>query len=246
MTDPRPDAQSAVNRSNGTVTWDLTAPEVAFPIQVEMAAKTYEVYGVLRQPYDADDLIEAINRNRGGYRRTAATLENIAGDDQAFAALTDKLFLRLEGTSSNDPAVQRKFLDSNFKLKIRLAREGLGGIFIDRNAVAMPAEESEKFDLLPLAMDVTSDIVIPVHQELWDPATQKKIDIKMQHILRPETEHDWRRWARTSTERFLKASNQWTEGIQWYPRIELYDHMVRRLDGLSVGSHPCLESNKDE
>lgn len=248
MTDSHLDAQSLPTAVLPGPAWDLLATEVSFPIRVESHGKEYEVYAVLRQPYDADDLITAINLNRGGYRRTPAALENFIGDDQAFAKLTDKLFIRLDGTSTDDPTVQRQFLDSNFKLKVRLSREGFGGVLIDRTPFGtdVPPEEAQRLELLPLAIDGASDVTIGLHQNLWDPQTQKKVDVRMQHVLRPETEKDWRKWARTANERFTKANTAWTEAVNWWARVELYDQMIKRVDGMQVGQMTCNEAAKNQ
>lgn len=248
MTDPHADAQSFVSAVASATghkpCWDLAAPEVGFPIRVERGGKEYEVYAVLAQPYNPDKLIEAITKNRGGYKRTASKLETVVGDDALFSALTDDLFVRLDGTSPTDRPTQLKFLEGNFKLKVRLTREGLGGIVLDREPAA-EQDVSEPFSLLPLSLDVTSEVVIPVHQFLWDPRTCQKVDVKMQHILRPETEKDWRLWSRTSSETFTKQNSQWTDTVNWWDRLKLYDQMILRLQGMVMGSDACTEANRE-
>src|SRR5438309_4986427 len=195
---------AAFLNGTGKAGWDIDATEACFPIRVDYQGKQFEVYVALTQPYDGELLIEAIGKARGGYRRTQAGLENIGGDDDLFAAMTEKLFIRMEGTTVNDPVAQRRWLDQNFKLKTRIIRTGLGGITVrTREELAEPTPANE-LELLPIALDFTSDVRIDTFQELWDPIQKKKLTIEMQHVFRPETEKDWKKWSRTAAEQFSR------------------------------------------
>ncbi len=130
-------------------------------------------------------------------------------------------------------------------LKVKLCREGLGNVFIDDPAVTeVPVAEAEQIELLPLALDVTNDVVVATKQELWDSIGRKKVELRMKHHLRPETEKDWHRWSRTSSEKFSKPTNVWTEGINWWDRAALYDSMILRIEGMCLNTATCNDANK--
>jgi hypothetical protein len=238
------DSRTAAFQEAGTIGWDLEAAEVSYPINVEFQGRTFEVYVALRQPYDSDELIQGISKARGGYRRQGGNLQNVVGDDAAFAELVDSLFLRMDGTSAADPAEQRKYLDRNPQLKPRIIRAGLGGIQIQAREELSDPTPADDLDVLPIALDVASDLRTPVTQALYIPALKKKVTISMGHVTRPETEKDWKRWSRTSSEQYTRSNNLWTEGVNWHARAQLYDEMIKRVDGMYLGRVPCDESNK--
>lgn len=226
--------------------WDLTATEVCFPIRVDYQGKSFEVYVALTQPYDSEELIQALGKARGGYRRLAEKVQNVVGDDSSYASMCDRLFIRMEGTSSQNPAEHRKFLDQNYKLKTRSIRDGLGGIMVRPRPELVEPTPANELELLPLALDLASDVRVDLTQDLWLPADRKKVSVPMTHIFRPETEKDWRKWSRTSAEQYTKASNVWTEGVNWWARAEIYDGMIRAVEGMYLGTAPCTEANRTE
>lgn len=226
--------------------WDLTATEACFPIRVDYQGKTFEVYLALTQPYDSDELIEALGKARGGYRRLAEKVQNVTGDDSGYAEMCDRLFIRMEGTTSTDPIEHRKFLDKNYKVKTRAIRDGLGGIMVKPRPEMLEPTPANESDLLPLALDLASDVRVDLRQDLWVPSLKKKVTVPMTHIFRPETEKDWRKWSRTSAEQYTKASNVFTEGVNWWQRAEIYDAMIKAVEGMYLGDVPCTEANRGE
>lgn len=245
MVDSLNDAQPAiVRREDGKAAWELSAPAVAYPLSVDFGGKEYQIY-VHTLLYLPDDLITALNSTGGGYRRSLRDVEILPGDESAYAVLTDRVFAFMEGTTAASVETQKKFLDSNTKLKVRIALEGLGGITIRRNIPEeVPDNRNELLELLPIALDMSSEILVPVKQTLWNAKEKKKVEIEMNHIVRTETEADWRRWQRTIAETFAKGNKLWRVTVNWWQRGELYDAMIARIDGMLVHGKPCTADNK--
>lgn len=247
-TQPIKTAAVCVEPQQHRYAWDLQADNAVYPVTVTAGAKAYTVFACMKQPYDANGLIAAINQARGSFRRSDTTIDNIAGDRGSYANYCDQVFLRFYGTSSDNPEEHKRYLAANFMLRIRLVIEGMGGIMVDKSAVAIPEpEKASDSDLLPLALDMVSDIYIGLKQELWTGETPTKtVDIKMLHVFRPETEKDWRKWQRTSAEQMDRVKGTQTTVINWWQRVELYDAMIQRVEGMVIDGAPCVESNREQ
>lgn len=245
MTDSLLDAQSTEAPASSTLTWELAAPSMAYPVTVQSGRKFFEIYVHLK-PYPADVLISILNSVPGGVRRETQTVKTSAADFSKFARLTDECFVRMENTSMDDnPAAQKAWLDQNPQLKVRIARDSFGGVDeIDSEfSAGVPASEHERLELLPEALNC-SETQTPAVQEMWDPNRKIKTKIRMLHTLRAETEQDWRKWSRTGNETFNKATKESRSSVNWWARAELYDSMVQRIDGMTINGAPCTAANK--
>lgn len=243
LTDSLKDAQSAITLVDDKPNWELTAEVVAYPLQIQATKKTFEIYVHLKR-YQSDRLISILNAVPGSYRRNVGDVEAFGGDDSKFSELTDECFVKMEGVDSQDVALQKKWLEQNPRQKIRIARDLLGGAEIDTDFPEdVPTEMGERLELLPLALECRDSSTLVV-QELWDPNRRLKTKVRMTHSLRAETEQDWRLWGRTGSERFNKATKQWTSNINWWKRIEMYDAMAMSLGGMTLSGQPCTAANK--
>lgn len=235
------DAQQTFPVLNGQPTWDLAAPTIAYPLGMQVGGRFYEVYVHLK-PYPADALISILNSVPGSYRRNSSNVEMFNGDDSPYSKLTDLCFVRLEGTQTDNPDLHRRWLDQNPRQKVRIARDLLGGIDIDSEIPhEVPADEDDRLQLLPIALEC-GDVKIRSVQELWD--GKHKTKIRMTHTLASDTEDDWRRWTRTGNETFHKARREWKSTINWWKRLELYDHLIMSVDGMSLNGAACTSANK--
>lgn len=225
---------------DGRPHWELAAQQMIFPLAVDQNGKQFELQVYLKQPYSSADLIEALNASRGAERREGGTITKLPGDDSKFSSFADKIFVRFGGGSSDDAGVQRSFLEKNPKLKIRLVRDCLGNVGIERN---LPEDAiDEKIDFAGAVLDAAGN-VIKTRQELFD-AAGKKVLVVMAHNLRLETEKDLRTFERTSSESYIRSERKWVTNLVWDKRAALYDQMIESVDGMAFLGERCTLANR--
>ncbi len=248
MTDSLQDAQSdsfpPVVKINETYCWELAAQTTAFPMMINLGKQFFKLY-IYLAPYDAELLISILNAVPGSYKRNTADVEIYSGDDAKFQQLTDACFVRFDGADNDDPKAHKAFLDRNPRQKVRIARDLLGGIEIDTWLDDVPVGENERMELLPLALEC-NDNRVSTAQEVYDPVRKAEVKIKMQHLLRAETEADWRQFVRSGNESFNRATKQWKSAVNWWKRLELYDGMIQSIEGMVIRGQSCTQFNKAE
>lgn len=224
MPESRDDIQTAlVYDKAATPTWELSAKAVAFPIEVDDGKKDF-ILGVYLEPYDGKELKKALNAEQDA-------------SYTAFMPILDRHFLRMDGVSSSDVDLQRKFLNGNFQLKTRIVKSGWGGVSI--------AEDDGAGTREVLNIDSVEDapLEIVVAQRLWDLDLKSGVDVKMAHRFKPPTQAHFNR---------LMAALKPTPGRRGAPTIKvnydvleaIYNETAISVSGMTVSGQECSESNR--
>lgn len=97
-------------------------------------------------------------------------------------------------------------------------------------------------------LDLTEeDSRVTLLHDLYFEKDDREARIEMTHVFQPETEIDKRRFISASgLLRFYHQTRESERRVNYDTLGQLYNHLIRRVEGATVNGQPCDESNKEE
>ena len=222
--------------------YELTGQEIVFPLNVEQDGSDFRAFFRMSPPdraYEIKEFLDdLISRRRAS--DTGIETEVQSADDARCRAFVDKHFLGfygLEKEASDD--AQRKFLDDNPHLKMRVFREGYDAIRKSPEDDAAPAKAR-----LRIGAEAAPEISIRGRLLLYCPERQAEQSISIAHHLRRENELDRRKHTKAFT--VIERRDLALVRCNWDVLEGMYDEMVIRLDGYTFGGVACVKENKED
>ena len=222
--------------------YELTGQEIVFPLNVEQQGSEFRAFFRM-SPADVsyeikEFLDDLITRRRAS--DTGIESEVQVADDARCRAFVDKHFLGFYGTEGEPSTeAERKLLDANPHLKMRVFREGYDAIHRKAEDEAVPA--TKRLRIGPAA---APEVSILGRLLLYCPKRESEVSIDIGHHLRRETEADRRKHSKAFS--LIERRDITLVRCNWDVLEAMYNEMVLRLDGYVVGGAPCVSANKEE
>lgn len=219
--------------------WELTVPEIAYPLTIEQDGRDFRFYCHLK-PYRAYELKKTLGEVGGTGKMVGKEMEILPDNDQFYKPLCDSCFLRFTGTSSDQPEDHKAYLDENPWMKLRIVKEGFGGIMLDFS------EDHQPVSALTFTLRSDAGSRVATHQTLYSPEREIEDDVKLVHHLCRDTELDYQRWDKASKRKVNLRTSEWRLDPNYDVLEGLYKDLIRKADGFLFEGAPCEETNKEQ
>ncbi len=237
------DSQSQSKKFKNVLVWkkdtpyfELTGEEVVYPLVIEDRGTDYRVYFHLTNhtPFEAKavrtDSIVPI-------KFEGSEIETGRDNRLPFIKFVDKHFIKLIGVDEKDAELHKQWLDDRPYLKARLYRESVQSI------APIYRIEDDNGNLFSLSS--AKEVVHSFTQTLYCPNREAEADLKLEHVLRGETQIDATKYDRAIGGKYHTRRREFTNLTNFDSLNELYDSMAIQTIGYLVGGKPCVKDNKE-
>ena len=179
------------------------------------------------------------------HRRQRSSQESVLEVDTAgIVDFIGKHFLGFSNAVLEDgtePALdqQRKWLDDNRDLKVRLFRVGLER-FEPRDVAQKPTGQR------PILLLGQQEHIVDAETLLWSEERKCEERIRMRHALGRMSESDKHQYERSIS--FIENSGrrETRTELNWDVILGLYNRLARRIEGAVLDGLPCVQENREQ
>lgn len=238
----------ALRIADGKPVWDISADEVVYRLLIEQGNRDYVVYPRIRQHKDLQerkgffyDYKSTLQEAVPALRVEGSEIEIPSLEEKPVIRFVDKYFEGFYGTDRDDDVdAHRRFLDARPWLKMRIFDECIQG-----EAVSDDGFE-EEVSLLDIDIFEQGDVSVTLEQVLFDPEEEREHLVKMKHVLRKETEADYRKYTKAVSRKFNSRKRMFITQENYDVLNSLYNDMIIEIDGMVVAGEKCSSENRDK
>ena len=241
---------NAVVYKDGIPKWDVAADEVAYVFTHTEKGTDYLFVPVLRQHTDPQSKKGFSYANKTALREATPAMkmsgdefELPIADERPYEQFVDEHFVRIVGTSVEDPATHKAWLNERPHMKVRIFKEGVQGI--SREVSEDEGVGADIFDIMA-AVTTSDEREIELFQELFSVEKGKKERLVMVHKLKEASEKEYQSWRKSSTRKFNPRKRKFIAKENYDVLEKIYDDLVNSIEGMVINSKSCHLDNKGE
>lgn len=230
---------SAVSLAGESACLELTAPELIYPITLEMEGVEYPVAFHMK-PYAAIDLKNMLSALAARFKRVSgASMEILPGNRDACKAFFDRYFIRISGGEEATVEEQKAWLEAYDFIKVDVVLNGM-------TLEPVQTEEAEA-QTLRFAVNGNKAKAVTIKQKLLPDVGKDPITILLIHQFQPITATHYAKFERASQESELNTrKNEWKTSEDYDVIERLYDELIVSIEGAQVKGKDCTLENKSD
>jgi len=217
--------------------YELTSEEVIFPIELEDNGVPIIVPFLMDAKYRSGEVKPFLNELMPEYINADVgnTQEMTLGDDKGVVNFIDNHFREILGHDSDvTPDQQKQWLDEQAPhIKPLIFTEGY-------NLILPDADESRSVNL---SFSVSDTRTVKNKRILWDAKSANIESVKFKHVLSKPTAVDSHNYKKST--RMIRRGKVTQVSVNFDVVENLYNRLVKSVDGFLYEGNNCEESNKD-